>query len=158
MCIYFIMGVVMSVSRAQSFTLLLVLGLLWGVGYSLARYAMTHGVAPLGYGFWQTLGPAIMLFCLAKAVGEPVHIDGSRFVFYAVTGLFGIAIPNSMMYFASAHLSAGWLAVVVNITPMVTYVFALLLLIEFFSWIRMLGVVLTMLGIFFVIFFHIFFR
>jgi len=42
-------------------SLLILLGVLWGSGYSLARYATTHGVAPLGYAFWQSLGPALLL-------------------------------------------------------------------------------------------------
>lgn len=45
----------------KALTLLLLLGFIWGSGYSLARYAMTHEVPPLGYSFWQALGPALLL-------------------------------------------------------------------------------------------------
>lgn len=45
----------------QSILLLIVLGFIWGSGYTLAKFAMTNGVNPLGYAFWQSLGPALLL-------------------------------------------------------------------------------------------------
>ena len=125
--------------------LLLLLGLDWGAGYTIARYVTTHGVSPLAYAFWQSLGPAIVLSGLAL-----VFLGGvpSRYLrFYAVCGLLGIAIPNSIMYFAAPHLPAGILAVIANTVPMMTYVFALAHGQEQFSWRRFAAVFVALFGL-----------
>ena len=43
-------------NRILSVILLISLGLVWGSGYAIARFAVTNGVTPLGYTFWQCLG------------------------------------------------------------------------------------------------------
>jgi len=134
-------------SRNFSVFLLFLLGLLWGCGYSLARYAMTHGVAALGYAFWQTLGPTVLLLIISKIAQEKISFNRKYIVFYLITGLFGIAIPNSMMYFASTHLSSGLLSVLVNTTPLFTYLFAWCLAQESFSWLRLTGIITCVVGL-----------
>ena len=39
----------------------MLLGFLWGTAYTIARFVMTNGVNPLGYSFWLSLGPAILI-------------------------------------------------------------------------------------------------
>lgn len=128
------------------FALLIILGSLWGTGYSIARFAVTNGVSPFGYSFWQSLGPAIIigLIALCSAKGG---LKGSHITFYMVCGITGIAIPNTTMYFAAAHLPAGVLAMVVNIVPIFAYPFALALKLETFRWQRLLGIIIAMAGL-----------
>ena len=128
-------------------TLLILLGFIWGSGYSLARYAMTHEVPPLGYSFWQSLGPAIVLLilCFVKEGGLKVSFRHLRY--YLIAGLLGIALPNTNMYFAAAHLPAGILAVIVNTVPIIMYPLALLIRQEKFNLFRMGGVIIGVVGI-----------
>lgn len=124
--------------------LLLLLGIIWGSGYSIARFAMLHGVNALGYTFWQCLGPAIILglLSLKKLKFTKAHIQ-----FYFFCGISGIAIPNTTMYFASAHLPAGLLALIVNIVPIIIYPLALLAKQEKFDGLRLVGVSLAIAGV-----------
>lgn len=128
--------------------LLLLLGFIWGTGYTLARYALTNGVSPLGYSFWQSLGPAILLFTLAK---KTPSFTAAHWKYYFIAGLTGIAIPNTNMYFAAPHLPAGLLAVIVNTVPIMAYPIALLARTETFTAARFLGILLAMAGILFLI-------
>lgn len=126
--------------------LLLALGLVWGSGYAIARFAMTHNVPPLGYAFWQSLGPAI-LTCLF-AVREGQALPKSKYWrYYAVCGLIGITIPNTAMYFAAPHVPAGLLAVIVNTVPIFIFPLALLCHQELFSWKRFIAVLAGVIGI-----------
>lgn len=127
--------------------LLFFLGILWGSGYSIARFATTHDITPLGYAFWQSLGPAILtsLFCLFNRYSLPLH--KSNVYYYLICGLVGIAIPNSNMYISSAKLPASLLAILVNTVPLITYLFTLVLRQERFSLLRFLGIILGFLGI-----------
>jgi drug/metabolite transporter (DMT)-like permease len=132
----------------RSFSLLVLLGVIWGSGYSIARYAMTHGVDPLGYSFWQSLGPAIVLLLLT--LNRWRH-DARKLLkfwpYFFVTGLVGIAIPNTNMYFSAPHLPAGMVAVIVNIVPLLVYPLALLFHQEKFHPGRMLGILIGVMGI-----------
>lgn len=123
---------------------LFLLGTLWGVGYSIARFAMTHGVNPIGYTFWQSLGPAVILGLLSF---KHLKFDLSHLKFYLICGLIGIAIPNTNMYFASAHLPAGLLALIVNTVPIMIYPMALIAHQEHFQWKRFIGVLIAIIGI-----------
>ncbi len=119
--------------------LLLSLGLIWGSGYSIAHYATVHAVPPLGYAFWQSLGPACALLLLMAVLRQPLLLSAAALRLYVLSGLIGIAVPNSAMYFAAAHLPAGLLAVVVNTVPLFTFCLALLLREERFCLRRALG-------------------
>lgn len=133
--------------QIQAITLLLLLGMIWGSGYAIARYATLHGVPPLGYAFWQSLGPSLFLLCLCWFLKLPIPLDKQHLRFYFWTGLIGIAIPNSNMYFASPHLPAGLIALLVNTVPLVTYCLSLLIGLERFSLARLLGVLIGFVGI-----------
>src|ERR1700742_3017714 len=99
----------MSNKKTTSLLLLLTLGFIWGTGYSIARFATTHGVSPLGYSFWQALGPAILIGLLAfrKSQFKRTQIATPHLLYYFICGLTGIVIPNTNMYFAASHLPAG---------------------------------------------------
>jgi drug/metabolite transporter (DMT)-like permease len=127
--------------------LLIILGAIWGSGYSLARFATTHGVSPLGYAFWQSLGPAILVFIFTKSAGSRIPVSWRHLRFYFICGLVGIALPNTNMYFAAAKLPAGLLAVIVNTVPLMTYALAFALRMERFYYLRFFGILMGAAGI-----------
>lgn len=131
--------------------MLIILGMIWGTGYSIARFAMTNGVSPLGYSFWQSLGPAIVMTFIALARKDKLLPSISRARFYLISGLTGIVIPNTSMYFAAPHLHAGILAMIVNTVPVFAYPMALLCHLERFSWQRMIGIACALCGLFLII-------
>lgn len=139
---------------------LLLLGFIWGSGYSIARYATTHGVPPLGYSFWQSLGPTVFLIligCKQKKIKKNIcaSFKSTYFPFFFLCGLLGIAIPNSNMYYTAAHLPAGMLAVLVNTVPLFVYPIACAFKQESFSIERIIGVLVGFFGIVYLIFpFH----
>lgn len=127
--------------------LLISLGFIWGSGYTLARFATTQGVSPLGYAFWQSLGPACLMsiFALSARLVWPLSWQHVRF--YFICSLLGIVLPNTNMYFAAPHLPAGILAVIVNTVPIFTYVLAFICRQESFNYSRLLGVMCGIAGL-----------
>lgn len=134
-------------TKTISLIFLLLLGFVWGTGYSIARFAMTHGVPPLGYSFWQSLGPAILISLLALKKQSRTQMSAPHLRYYFICGLTGIVIPNTNMYFAASHLPAGLLAVVVNTAPIVAYPLALIARVESFSWLRFGGICSALMGL-----------
>lgn len=131
-----------------SLVLLLMLGVIWGTGYSIARFATTHGVPPLGYSFWQALGPAFLISLLVQInKQESTRLSVSHIRYYFICGLTGIVIPNTNMYLAAPHLPAGLLAVIVNTVPIIAYPMALLARLEKFNMLRFTGVLCALSGL-----------
>lgn len=138
----------MTLSKnVRSLVLLTLLGFTWGSGYSLAKYAMTHGVHPLGYSFWQALGPAVLLGLYALYNNEWAHIKKIHFAYFFWCGLLGIAIPNTNMYFVAGAIPAGLLAVIVNTVPLIVYPLALSKGLETFDAFRLLAIIIGVTGI-----------
>lgn len=131
----------------QNLTLLVLLGSIWGTGYSIARFAMTNDVPPFGYSFWQSAGPAIIIGCLALYRNKHLTLSTANLRFYFISGLTGIVIPNTSMYYAAGHLPASVLAMVVNTVPIVAYPMALIIGLEVFKWQRILGILIAFLGL-----------
>ena len=138
----------MKISHAiQALLLLFALGLTWGSGYSIAHYATTNGVSPLGYAFWQSFGPAVCLSLLARALKIPLIFSKQYLKYYFICGLIGIAIPNTNMYFAAQHVTPGILAVVVNTVPIMTYIIALAMRTEDVRLTRTVGTCAVIVGL-----------
>jgi drug/metabolite transporter (DMT)-like permease len=142
----------MNNSRALlALTILILLGFIWGSGYSLAKYAMTNGVPPLGYAFWQALGPAILLSLSCLVTKNATLLQPTLWPYFLLCGLIGIAIPNTNMYFIAAHVPAGLLAVLVNTVPLMVYPMALIAGQESFDAWRTFALLLGVAGIFLII-------
>ena len=67
-------------------------------------------------------------------------------VYSALCGVFGIVIPNLLIYLASRYVASGTLTVLANIAPIFTYPLALSFKQEKFNYIRMLMVIVGMVG------------
>jgi drug/metabolite transporter (DMT)-like permease len=134
--------------KILSFSLLALLGIVWSLGYSIARYCMTHGVSPLGYSFWQSIGPMMVLGGLLFLSRTPFSVSNRHLTYYVVSAILGIALPNSIMYFSAGHLPSGLVALIVNTVPIFTYPLAILAKQEGFQWRRLLALLLGCLGIF----------
>lgn len=141
----------MTKNKSYPIFLLILLGIIWGSGYSIARYAMTHGVPALGYSFWQSLGPAIFLLLLCFIKERRLLLSASHLRYFVIAGLLGIALPNTNMYFAAPHLPASLLAVIVNTVPIMMYPLALLARQEKFHIGRLIGVIIGIFGIMLVV-------
>ena len=134
--------------RIKAFGLLLALGLLWGSGYAIARYCVTHGVPPLGYSLWQSLGPALLLSLLAFLNKKlPFQLTSPFLGFALMAGTLGIALPNSVMYFASAHLPASLVAILVNTVPLFIYPLALIFKVERYQNKRLIWIIIAVAGL-----------
>lgn len=135
----------------HSLFILILLGFIWGTGYSIARFAMTNSVPPLGYSFWQSLGPAIIISLIALSRRKSPSMSTEHARYYLICGLTGIVIPNTTMYFAAAHLPASILAIVVNTVPIAAYPMALLARLETFDWQRLGGIAMAFCGLMLII-------
>ncbi|KAB8031086.1 DMT family transporter [Fluviispira multicolorata] len=132
----------------KSFFLLICLGLCWGTGFSIAKFAMESGITPLGYSFWQSFGPAIFILfvTLFKEKSFP-SFKLKHNLFYFICGILGIVLPNLTIYFSATHVPSGILGLIVNTSPIITYVLSIFFLLEKFSLNRFFGIIFGFFGL-----------
>ncbi len=128
------------------FALLFILGSIWGSGPVINKIAISNGVTPLGYSFWQFIGPAILLTLIASVQGV-LQLSKKHIPYYIVCGLIGIAIPNTILHFCAPHLPAGIMPIIINTVPIMIYPLAILAKQETFFLKRFIGILIGIIGI-----------
>ena len=128
--------------RLLPWALLIFLGCVWGLTFSLARLSVDVGGKPLGMTFWQCLIGGILLLIFSLIRKRPPSFSVANVKVYITVALLGASIPTSILYFAAKHVQAGILSITVALIPMITYSFAAFLRTESFSVTRIFGVLL----------------
>ena len=134
-------------SRSLPWLLLIFLGCIWGLTFSLARISVNAGGMPLGMTFWQCLIGGFLLLILSLIRGRPPSFSIVNVKVYFVVALLGASIPTSILYLAAKHVQAGVLSITVALIPMITYSFAAFLRMEKLLFLRIFGVLLGCISI-----------
>ncbi|MCH7539756.1 MAG: DMT family transporter [Proteobacteria bacterium] len=104
--------------------LLLVLGTMWGGTVALAKFVMTAGVSPIGYLFWQSLGPVIVLCPVMLKRGAVPRPTFRNIRFYMILGAIALVLANTNLYLVLARIPAGVAAVIITTSTLMTYALA----------------------------------
>ena len=129
------------------YLLVLGIGIVWGITFSLARIAAESGSHPIGLTFWQSAGGGLVLLpiCIFRNTLLPINWQNCRR--FMVIALAGTAIPGTLFFYAAAHVPAGILAITIALVPMLTYAFAWGLGLDRFQLKRFTGIVLGLAAI-----------
>ena len=127
--------------------LLLFLGTVWGVTFSLAKIATEGGGHPLGITYWQSLIGAAFLIALSLATRQKLPMKRGNVLVYVACGLLGSIIPGVLFFYAASRVSPGVLSITIATVPLMTFAAAALLGIEKFRVGRVLGVIFGALSI-----------
>lgn len=129
-----------------SFMCLLVGGALIGISTNLAKYAGELGVTPLAFLFWSITGAAIILLVIALIKKELPPLNARSFEYYFVAALVSVAGANLLLFSAIPHVGASFVALIISLPPLLTYLAALMLRMEQFTIMRAFGVVAALTG------------
>ena len=114
-----------DLGRPALVALLLLLGTIWGLTFSLAKIGAQGGIPPFGYGALMHGALAALLVLFATARGIRLPLERRVLAFALVAGVTNSAIPTSIMLVSVRHLPAGIVAVVVTLAPLMTYALSL---------------------------------
>jgi len=126
--------------------LLLVLGAIWGGNPAFSKALVTSGISPPAVVFWQTLGAGVLLSIVCLARRTPIRLNRRAVIYYIVIGMVGIDLAYIMLVFSVRHLTVGYVSVLVLFSPLLTYVFAILLRVERINLLRGLGILVGFAG------------
>jgi drug/metabolite transporter (DMT)-like permease len=127
--------------------LLVTLGLGWGMTQPLGKMATEDGHGPFGLIFWQLVVCVLVLgaICLPKGKGLVFTPEALRF--YVVVAALGTLIPNATFYLSVARLPAGVMSMIISAVPMIAFPLAVMLGMERFGWLRLLGLCMGLAGV-----------
>lgn len=125
---------------------LLVGGALLGISTNVAKYAGEVGLSPLAFLFWSIAGAATILLVIALLRHELPPLNKRSFEYYFISALVSVAGSNLLFFSAIPHVGAGFVALIISLPPLLTYLGALALGMERFQTVRALGVAAALAG------------
>ncbi len=134
-------------SPLRAWAILLVLGAVWGLTFSLAKIAAAGGAHPLGITLWQALLGAAILGAVALLRRRRLSIKPWALQLYVLCGLLGTAIPGVLFFYAASRVSAGVLSITITVVPILTFVLSAMFGLDRFSFLRVMGVLFGTLAI-----------
>ncbi|HEY8382574.1 MAG TPA: DMT family transporter [Microvirga sp.] len=126
--------------------LLLANGFVLATHTLLARQAHAFGVAPILYALASAAGAAAFLLVFRTARQGWAPLRRAELIYAAIAGLVSIALPQTLIYSASAYVSAGIASLAYAFPTPLTYLLAALVGLERMSAGRTLGVGIAFAG------------
>ena len=120
-------------------------GFLLAATLVLSRKAQALGIAPISYGFWMSVGAALLLTLYA---GRHMRELANRRMatFGGLSGLMSLALPQLIMFTVLSHIGAGLASLVYALPVLLTFLFARLLGLEGKNGFRMAGALVGTFG------------
>lgn len=128
-------------------SILFVVGVGWGTGVILVKYATGQGIHPLGYVFWVAFGAFAVMLAVSLLRGRPPRLGRKHLAYYGIVGGLRLACANIVFYTVVQHIPAGVMAVVLGTMPIFTYAMALALRVERFAALRLAGILTGLFGV-----------
>ncbi|WP_417615261.1 DMT family transporter [Oceanisphaera sp.] len=125
---------------------LLLGGALLGLSTNLAKLAGEVQLSPLAFLYWSISGATVMLLSLAGLRRKWPPMTRRTLEYYLVSALVGVAGSNLIFFSAVPHVGAGFVALIISLPPLFTYIGALALGLERFRMTRAAGVAAALLG------------
>ncbi|GGB81709.1 transporter [Marinobacterium zhoushanense] len=130
--------------------LLIANGFLIALMLALSKTATTQGMPAITYAFWQTLIAGALL--LVRAGPLRSMTQNALLIYFLVSGLTGIAIPNVVAFYLVTKLGAGFTGIMYALPPVFTFLIAVSMGLEKHNWGKILGLTLAVLACIWIIF------
>lgn len=121
-------------------------GALLGLSTNLAKFAGEIQLSPLAFLYWSISGAAVILLALSGLRRKWPPVSRHTLEYYMVSALVGVAGSNLIFFSAVPHVGAGFVALIISLPPLLTYIGALALGIEKFKVARATGVAAALAG------------
>ena len=125
----------------MNFIILIILGLGWGLSFTLGKIAITAGGTPIGLTFWQSLFSGLILLAYVFFRHGKIIIPKIMFLPIVIITFLSVVIPNIIFYACVEHLDAGVLSISVSVIPLFTYLIAMGLRMDKFKVRRVIGLI-----------------
>lgn len=122
------------------------LGALWGGNPTFSKALVTNDLSPAAVVFWQTFIAGVLLGGVCVFRGIRIPLTRRAITYYLVIGLMGIDVAYMTLVFVVRHVPVGYASVVVLLSPVLTYVIAVMVRLETVNLMRAIGIVIGFAG------------
>lgn len=126
--------------------MLICLGALWGSNPSFSKALVTGGLSPGAVVFWQSILAGLMLLGVCAFRRVRVPLNRRAIIYYLVIGVVGIDLSYMTLVFVIRHVPVGFASVVLLLSPVLTYVIAIVVRLEQVNPVRAIGILLGFVG------------
>jgi drug/metabolite transporter (DMT)-like permease len=119
----------------------------WGITQPFAKIAVSGGYRHFGLIFWQLVIGAVILGAVLALRGRGLPWGRRQVAFYLLIAVLGTILPNATSYEAVRHLPSGVLSVGIATVPMFAFPIALMLGLDRFSALRVIGLLFGLGGV-----------
>jgi drug/metabolite transporter (DMT)-like permease len=116
-------------------------------GSSLAFSAATLRVGPIRLNVTRLIFAAALLFVTVVLTGGDIHLSSSQLRNLVISGIIGLVIGDTFLFKSYEIIGARMGMLIMSVAPAISALLAYVLLGEILSWIAVLGMVVTLLGI-----------
>jgi drug/metabolite transporter (DMT)-like permease len=127
--------------------LLLITGTVYSLLFPVNKIAASHGVPPVAYVFWISLGGGAILLVACAARGKLPRLGLNNLRTYVVGGALGVSVPMTLLVYLAPKLPSGIITMIVVITPLLTYLCALPTRLERFRLLSVIGLLSALGGV-----------
>ena len=132
--------------RKTAHLALLVVAIIYGVNYIVAKEVMPQYILPRGFIFMRVIGASLLFFLLSFFVKSEKKIERKDWFRVLLCGFFGVT-ANQLLFFEGLNLTTPInAAVIMTVTPVMVLIMSAILLREVMGKWRILGVIVGALG------------
>lgn len=135
------------IRSAPPTVLIIAIGLLVGVSFTLSKFVALAEVPPHIALFWQVAVASAVLFSVLLAKRSAPQAAPRYMVYYFGAGLLGISLPGLIGFVALGHVTTGFYSALVTLSPMFTFAIAAMFERRMLPFHRLLGILIGLAGI-----------
>ena len=135
------------IRSARPTVLIIAIGLLVGVSFTLSKFVALAEVPPHIALFWQVAVASAVLVGVLVAKGTAPQTAPRYMVYYLGAGLLGVSLPGLIGYVALGHVTTGFYSALVTLSPMFTFAITAAVERRMLPVHRLLGILVGLAGI-----------
>lgn len=125
---------------------LLLGGATLGLSTNVAKLASEASLPPFTFLLWSIFGATGLLLAMALLRRQVPPVNRVTVEYFLIAGLTGVAGPNLLFFIAVPHVGAGFVALMISLPPLLTYIGAVAYGVERFHVLRAMGVLTALAG------------
>ena len=126
---------------------LVLVSLLWGGGFIAGKILMNAQTGPYAAAFNRFLvASACLLIILLRVEGKLPRLSGRQWLLVGALGLSGVFLYNAFFFNGLRYIPASRASLIVAVNPVVTAIASAVVFREKITWLRWLGIGLSMAG------------
>ncbi|NVO58629.1 DMT family transporter, partial [Rhodobacteraceae bacterium B1Z28] len=127
--------------------LIIVIGALVGVSFTLTKLVAIAGTPPQLALFWQLLVASLVLFPIMVSFGKRPLLRRRYLLYYLGAGFLGISGPALVGYMVLSYVSTGFYSALVTLSPLFTFGITALVERQMLPRHRLVGILIGLAGI-----------